>query len=469
MRASIVFYVDSLLMRIAGSLIAFVLAARGDGTDHTALARASPRALAIGWGGAAELDIAWQSFATRPFTVHLWVMPQFPHAYAGPILADERGTIVVGQGDYRWGSGGFKREGDPVLYLKAGDAHAMFAVREWSAGRWVHLALVREGDACALHVDGRRVGQVALPNGWKPLGRVRLGRLGKGVAIGAALVGKDKWNTSGYQGQFLGIIDDVVVLDRASSAAEVAELASRRAPSAAASALAACTFDVDGGWKATNSRRGSRVAEAVRAIEVSATRDSLEDASSIPVPSNHLDLRLPVLSGEPWLVVQGFDSAGGSHNGYAAFCLDLIRAGLPPESSRGESILAAADGRVVGWLEDESSGSSRANFIVVRHKDDLHTGYLHLEQGSITRCFRRSRTKDVVGGQAIAAVGDSGTERGNAHLHFALSDEADDGKAPIVTIPFSLRDYLASDDGGATWRRVERGVPLPGQWIKREK
>ena len=44
------------------------------------------------------------------------------------------------------------------------------------------------------------------------------------------------------------------------------------------------------------------------------------------------NLTLPFKKYEAWKVIQGYDDQAGSHNGYASFCLDFVRADLPSDN-----------------------------------------------------------------------------------------------------------------------------------------
>jgi twitching motility protein PilT len=48
------------------------------------------------------------------------------------------------------------------------------------------------------------------------------------------------------------------------------------------------------------------------------------------------------------------------------------------------------------------------------------------------------------------------------HLHMDLSN-----RLGGVTIPMAFANYEASDDKGKTWKKVIRGIPKAGQWIRR--
>jgi hypothetical protein len=51
----------------------------------------------------------------------------------------------------------------------------------------------------------------------------------------------------------------------------------------------------------------------------------------------------------------------------------------------------------------------------------------------------------------------------HCHIHMGVFEFADSG----VNFPQEFNDYEASDDEGKTWRKVERGTPQVGQWVRR--
>jgi prepilin-type processing-associated H-X9-DG protein len=89
--------------------------------------------------------------------------------------------------------------------------------------RWFHVGVTRHPDGTTiLFVDGVELGR----------GMTRRGRLGRGanpLIIGAATNGPDLSRT---HARFDGRIDEVLIYDRALSAAEMEALAARRQPAA---------------------------------------------------------------------------------------------------------------------------------------------------------------------------------------------------------------------------------------------
>ena len=130
-----------------------------------------------------------------------------------------------------------------------------------------------------------------------------------------------------------------------------------------------------------------------------------------------------------WIVIQGYRS-GGSHQGSAAYALDLVavddegrahrRSGRQAQDwlSFGAAVLASADGVVVRardhFQDNRVWGEGKdTNTVIVRH-GAVFSEYVHLQRGSL-----RVRVGDVVKrGQLLARCGNSGAE--TPHLHWAL-------------------------------------------------
>ena len=69
--------------------------------------------------GQIDTDLKFSEFFAGAHTISAWVMPEFTYNDKGPIFGvNGSGTFVVGQGDYRTGNGGYKKAGDPVLWIR---------------------------------------------------------------------------------------------------------------------------------------------------------------------------------------------------------------------------------------------------------------------------------------------------------------------------------------------------------------
>jgi hypothetical protein len=97
-----------------------------------------------------------------------------------------------------------------------------------------------------------------------------------------------------------------------------------------------------------------------RAFGAASARSTLVGLRDHTWPPYHV----PLPDGEQWFVIQGFDDAGGSHKGYASFCLDLDLAGRPQSDSNGHPFYAASPGKV-DFVVDSNASAGSANFISV--------------------------------------------------------------------------------------------------------
>jgi murein DD-endopeptidase MepM/ murein hydrolase activator NlpD len=215
-------------------------------------------------------------------------------------------------------------------------------------------------------------------------------------------------------------------------------------------------------------------------------------------------LRLPVQG--RWWVMAGhrFDEYHGqalmnSQN----FAYDLGRLGPEQTTYRGvrranesyhchdQPVVAAADGEVVevhdGVKENDPVGALPAfddilkqprllagNFVVLRHRGDEHTVYMHLRPGAAVRVGQKLRA-----GQELGRCGNSGNSS-EPHLHFQLQDGPDPLRASGLPARFSdftlhmarlvLHVPLAKAWPLPTWLTVEpgkaSGAVAIGRWVR---
>jgi hypothetical protein len=222
------------------------------------------------------------------------------------------------------------------------------------------------------------------------------------------------------------------------------------------------------------------------------------DSQRLPTPSHHTRFTLPFAEGEVWLVIQGMNSAL-SHNDVAAFALDFLRVepslisnnpgrvpGGSHAASAGAAFLAAADGKLsarvdcfpndnraqcpVSAYREPSTAPpagviANRNLACVEHTAGEVSCGLHLQSASVPV----KQGEPVARGHLLGEVGGTGVPR--VHLHFAISDATEPNEpgsfAPLVTFPFEFSDYDVSSDFGASWQHVVKGVPSPGQWLRR--
>jgi murein DD-endopeptidase MepM/ murein hydrolase activator NlpD len=419
-------------------------------------------ALACTWGGYADTDLKLSEFFGSDHTVAVRFMLQHPKAYVGPMLSVKgSGTYLIGQGDH--GPSG------PVnLIVKIGSdtqASAVTVEAPLAAGTWHHLAVVRTGGTLpvdplnavslsvggtlTVYVDGKPSGSMNLLPGPGPSGTLRMGKTSFDAALDA---GAD---------QFYGLLDDVAVFTAALSPSDVAALA-------AAAHLTGTEANLHAGFTFGYTPPSGVPAKLARPVtlsgasslrEVSVNRDNAADAKLLPLPwTGHLHVPFP--PGETWRVVQGYEG-NVDHQGFAAFCLDLVLEPDPAKSA-GRPFAAAAPG-TVDFVKQDAAPGGASNFITVRHGDHEFCDYLHLASGSAVV----KAGDHVAEGEQLAAVGSTGAS--GPHLHLAVTNLGEAAKGAggrFVTIPAALCRYRASDDGGSTWQDVSQGIPQEGQLLQ---
>lgn len=226
------------------------------------------------------------------------------------------------------------------------------------------------------------------------------------------------------------------------------------------------------------------------AVTVPAARPALEGVVTMPalaVAADTAPVFGPPLAGGPWVAVYDPLLLGGHRTTLVAidgvtriparFAVDFIRApaadapappNAPPRhNGAGSAVLAVADGRVValrdgrpdlpagvsmtppGLSLEEGSG----NHVVLEVGRGRFAVYEHLQAGSI----RVATGARVRRGQAIAALGSSGSTSIGPHLHFHVADAgstlAAEGRPWAVA--FTLLGHYDSIDAlmrGVAWR-----------------
>jgi hypothetical protein len=390
-------------------------------------------ALALTWGGRADVHVDFAEFFAGDHTVTARFMLQFVHVYAGPILA------VHGGGRYFVGLGDFRSGGDHLLVQVAG-GELKVPIDASFQGTWHHLALVRSGGTITVYLDGSSAGSFAVGASDTPTGDLWLGR---GDAV--------------HQ-QFYGLVDDVAIFSAAKSAAAVQALAAADSLTGSeADLLAGYTFG-EGGSIPAAARRDVDLVPGARQVRVATPRGP-GDADKLPLSlTSHM--RLPLPEGKVASLSQAFADPTISHTGYAAFCYDFV---FPSTSCDGYVFRAAAPGEVAHvWEGGPNTSQGPSNFVSVEQAPGEFADYLHLRQNSAPVAVG-----DAIGyGDELGEIGRSGT--GVPHLHLAVTNlgEHTTDRAHFVTIPAPFCNYEVSDDQGASWRHVIRGYPRKGQWVR---
>lgn len=442
------------------------------------------KAMYLGYKGYVDTEIAFGDFFDAEHTISVWWYPQYAYGHTGPIVSDVGpGNYAFGQLDYRKGDGGFMDAGRPMFFIRVGNRTVKFMLAEAKTQQWIHLAVVRKGDTLLLYVNGTKrtpvevtdkekntlkymphLSLAGVPN--KPTGKIRLGRddLSK------------IW-------QAYGLIDDLAVFKKALTASELKAIRdAKRLTGHESGLLAGLSFEkpissskplpakLAGSWP--NNDRAYHV--PVSGDRKASDGGTFNNAFIIGVVSK--PVQLPFKKDEVWRVVQGQNDPAVSHNGTAVFCYDFVlhKSGAAgknyPEGTRYAPVYAGAAGKVVSYRKNGSYvGREPFNVrIEIGPKEAL--GYLHLAKDQLTpkatggtpndkgQYFVPARqAKSIAKGEEVGKLGPNA-----AHLHFSGTS------GEKVTIPIAFDDYWASDDDGATWKKVYRGHPKKGQLIKRQ-
>ena len=346
------------------------------------------RAVSLGFGGYVDLDLKFGEFFNANHTLVVRYLPQYPYAYAGPLLAENGpGRFMIGQGDYRWGTGDFKQVGPSTLFLEVGDERAVYEVPHTAGDdpngprlyrdTWQVLAAVREGDTYSLYLNGRRLHPFQDPNVPDPatdvvVGPNRAPQDHAKLRVGRRSRGRGNSNR-GYQ--FYGLVDDVAVYGRAFNRTEVGAIWD-------APALTGDEADLIAAWSFDEPEAGDPVPPSTLArpfhvpdeaeipdhvnpnaaqqlpvylVPVSPDRDSAVDALQLDTRPSKTHMEVPFGVGEIWRVGQPWHSPGGSHNGFAAFAWDLNRVG---EATFDQPIHAAGTGRIRESIQNDDDGGA---------------------------------------------------------------------------------------------------------------
>jgi hypothetical protein len=449
------------------------------------------RALALGLGGYADLDLTFGEFFPSNHTVMVRFMPQHPYAGPGPLLAENgSGTYLVGQGDFNWSNADPLAAGPSTLFVQVGSTRVTYVVPGFvnKVGGpvgyrdvWQHLAVVRQGQSIRLYLNGQLLqgiesNNLTVPSSGAPSGTssLRLGRRTAGTG------------SSKLYWQFYGLIDDVAVYtDDLGLAAIQAAATGKTLTGTETGLLAGWTFDT--GAKPSLLSRGvtlpteadvpdhvnTRVTERVPAyfVTVSPDRDSATDRKKMDIRPSKVGTTLPFGAGEWWEVGQGWENPNpkGSHRAItAAFCWDLNRVN---GETFGAAVLAAAPARVI--YAEETAG---AEAMSVRHAPFERAVYMHLKTGYYSKFFPNETdlpqnlpAADQPTCEPRDMIAEVGHHPNGDHLHFVTSSLIGGAWPDCAgpSQPNALEDYYYSTDGGASWTHLDRGIPTLGQWVSR--
>lgn len=471
----------------------------------------------FGWRGYADTNLKFSQFFTKDHTIIARFMLHYPYAYSGPIVAENgSGTYVIGQGDFYAGAA----EGARLL-LQVGSQTRTYPSSALTAGKWLHVAVVRSGNIFTLYLNGAPQSPAITSNPQdsdlpSPNSTLRFGRRTNSQPL------------NNLEAQFYGLADDIAVFDKALSAQQISNIINetdQRLSGNEANLLAGWTFDdytPSGGtlpktltkYSVTFGSLTSGQKTAGDTVVSQARQNNLDwDILEHVGPYQQVDWQIPFKAGQAWNITQGFarfDSPDSSHNGSSAFSLDMMLAGTPTPgkpanpngAACGEPVYTVAAGTVLSLKDDCSSdplcvtGSTAwvdgKNFMRQELAKDEIAVYMHTLTGSVAEALGNINPPAPIGKDVLIAK--VGTRlANNCHLHLAsssglapkdgnaftnptdavLSQKIQPPTAP-VTFPYALSNYEACDAQNGNdctkeqnWYQVKRGVPKQGQWIRR--
>jgi Concanavalin A-like lectin/glucanases superfamily len=454
-------------------------------------------ALALRWQSHAATDLQFSEFINQDHTVAFRFMPQYTMTTEGAVLSvNGSGTYVVGIGGYRAnGSNAVKlvvRVGSSSAYYSFGNpAHDGDKIP--LEKQWHTLAVVRKGSSFRLFLNGK--------HREKDGG----GDLQPSAADIAALQGKleigsEPLNTNA---QSFGLVDDLAVFGKALSEDEIATLFSQPRLHKSIEDLdliRAWTFDdvfpsgdpLSGKFNHDVTLRGS----AYIALVTQARQNDI-DVDFLPPPFKKAKFRLPFEPGQIWKVEQPYEGLA-SHNDYAAFSLDMVRADLDKTLDNsvtcGTKVFVAADSLITEGcdlgdpqihngvpdiakscyqslqsFEQDGPGIDGSDFVQMQVADGEFNTYWHVQKGSLREAFPdhpdQFHSPSVNGpppdihvkqGRWLARAGTEHPD--NCHLHFSTGDNG-------ATYPISFEEYDVRNPGDKEWLRTT-GAPLFNQFVR---
>lgn len=359
--------------------------------------------------------------------------------------------------------------------------YAWYADAKVSSGNSANLSKhTAPADYLPIYKAGEPVAEISLSASFNGqlTGQLRFGRAGQKRLPTAA---ENHW-------QAYGILDDVAVFDRAltSTAIKVIYNSRPRLLGDEQGVIAAWTFDPpQPNQPPLPPQFQAAFTAGPRAyhVFVSADRQSTADAKNFINPliigQTEAEIQLPFKPGEIWRVGQGYDAAGGSHNGSAAFCWDFSLASgkgntVYPNGTEFAPVFSIAAGRVANYQRDGAPGGGgrESNFVRIKIGKGEYNLYLHLAAKTLNPVIKGGQPNPTNPAEFIypddqGPLLPKGTQLAKLgpvaeHLHMDLSN-----RIGGVTIPMAFANYEASDNEGRTWKKIIRGIPKAGQWIRR--
>ena len=125
--------------------------------------------------------------------------------------------------------------------------------------------------------------------------------------------------------------------------------------------------------------------------------------------------------------------------------------GIDVAAPTGTPLIAGADGTIA----HKGSGASGGNVLIIRHEDDWHTVYYHLQKPS-----HRQVGEQVKAGDLVAHVGSTGRSTG-PHLHYELRRSRKWGDT-VDPVPHFQGKYAANEPEKP---QEPVSAPKPRRWV----
>ncbi|MFN0102286.1 MAG: LamG-like jellyroll fold domain-containing protein [Bryobacteraceae bacterium] len=413
-------------------------------------------AVALSWNGFVDTDLSFSEFFSSNHTLACRFMPQYPHAYEGPIIAENgTGFFMLGQADYN--------DVAPMRKIRIafGSRAMTYSTPQLRAGQWAQLVVAAtvtpQQWSFLVYLNGEPLNTFVVPAGTTgaPSGKLRFGKRTTGQLV------------KGRNVQFYGLVDDVAVFSHAMPPEEVKHLYVhvKQLTGNEPGLLAGYTFAEN----PTHPRLKRPISfhGAAHRVDVTTNRSSPTDATLLPLPTQHQPMDLPFRVGDVWRVVKGHDTENDHHSGYASFTLDFVidaeknQGDVYPNGTGGAPLHAAAGGIAARIRESEPPGTTTPNILEIEQAPNEFAGYFHLGQNSVPVNLNGTAVRGQQIGTA-SSTGMGGCTKCN-HLHFGVADRAGEPSG-FVTFPVAYSDYQVIVNGG--WFDVPRGIPTLGQVVR---
>jgi murein DD-endopeptidase MepM/ murein hydrolase activator NlpD len=152
---------------------------------------------------------------------------------------------------------------------------------------------------------------------------------------------------------------------------------------------------------------------------------------------NSVLYQLPVASGRPVRVIQGYDGEF-SHTDSSRYAVDFdLPEGSPVHAARAGVVVQVIQTFTTAGTDASYREQDKANRVLVRHADGSFGYYGHLKPGGVVV----QEGQSVTAGQLLALSGNTGFSRG-PHLHFEVRGAMDGRKWMTFPVRFTTEQGL---------------------------